>query len=60
MSDELNPEVLKPSDVVENAAQEAPVAETPKAVEETVAEVVDTVKEAVADKVEDVMDAVAV
>ena len=59
MSEELNPEVLKPSDVVENAAQEAPVAETPKAVEETVAEVVETVKEAVADKVEDVKDAVA-
>ena len=59
MSEELNPEVLKPSDVVENAAQEAPVAETPKAVEETVAEVVETVKEVVADKVEDVKDAVA-
>ncbi len=38
MSEELNPEVLKPSDVAENPVQEAPVAETPKTEEPVAAE----------------------
>ncbi|MBR1406979.1 MAG: DUF349 domain-containing protein [Bacteroidales bacterium] len=38
MSEELNPEVLKPSDVAENAVQEAPIPETPKTEEPVAAE----------------------
>ncbi len=38
MSEELNPEVLKPSDVAENPVQETPVAETPKTEEPVAAE----------------------
>ena len=54
MSEELNPEVLQPSDVVENAVQEAPVVETPKT-EEPVAEPVET---PVAETVKETADAV--
>ena len=68
MSEELNPEVLQPSDVAENVAQNAPAAETPatgsvaekaEEVKETVAEAVEDAGQTVAEKAEEVKDAVA-
>ena len=61
MSEELNPEVLKPSDVAENAAQAAPAepqttAEEEKSVVETVVDKAEAVAEAVVEKAETVME----
>ena len=53
MSEELNPEVLQPSDVAENAVQETPVTETPKTEEPVVEKVEEKVEEKVAEKVEE-------
>lgn len=63
MSEELNPEVLKPSDVAENAAQTAPVepqntAVEEKSVVETVVDKAEAVAEAVVEQAKDALEPV--
>ena len=63
MSEELNPEVLQPSDVAENAAQAAPVAPQNPVVEEnkteeTVAETVEATVEKAEEKVKEALEPV--
>ena len=59
MSEELNPEVLQPSDVAENAVQETPVTETPKTEEPVVEKVEEKVAEKVEEKVVEVAEKAA-